>query len=362
VLVCDERAALIASFTGEGETSATFAIGSGRPVRDLAWDEQAERLWATLVETPDRLVELTLDGSAHQAAFTSETVAGDLAPILTSATLWSVACDAPAGHLWLLTDGGALIRAAADRGTGPGAPAPEATPTVETIRELSLLREIRAVDREAGGTLLLADSGLLGTLVRIDGAGTVQDSIALNRTDAAPVRIEGFCRGNGRFYVLDGATDEVRLFGNDGSPQGGLGAAALNGRRPRGVHVAGNGHILVGTTGRLIELAANGSLLDEHPIPASAPPASVSSGQRPGDVMLFSPDRVSLTFLSGSFALRNVIVRTQSFPPQFLPGAATAGSAPQRGFVFVGTGDPTVLTTLLEQGSAAADRHWLIYP
>jgi hypothetical protein len=108
-------------------------------------------------------------------------------------------------------------------------------------------------------------------------------------------------------------------------------------------------------------LAANGSLIAEHIIPASTSPGSISRGDEPTDLMLFVPSRGSLLFFGSDFALRNVLFQSQPLLPGFQSQAAVVRGTLQRSYVLVGSGQPTVVTSQPISPFLTSARHWRRY-
>lgn len=363
VFVSDESRPAILAYSMAGQLLREYEIAGGHAAGDLAWDDSTSTLLAILPDPRGRLVRLRLNEATGQAAILAAALPEDLAPVLSRSRLQSVAVNRTGERLWLLGKSGILVRA--ERRPGPGdatADFPTAY-SVQDILETTLLREIRAVESEPGGTLLLADSGPLGTLVRLDSAGNVINTITLNAFDSLPLSIEGISRRGNRLFVLDGFREEIRQYDDGGTYLGTVGSAALIRRRPRGLlALSGGSGYLVGSGGNLLELNAAGLLVATHPVPASAPPGSLSGSEGGGRIVYFSPVREALFYLGQNYGLRNVIAQKRQFPRRFQPRAVSQLEGQSMGFVIVGSGSPNVLMVESMGSSSRADAKWMRYP
>jgi len=394
LLISDERRPVIMSFSLTGKLKNIYTITTGRPALDLAWDGAAEeppahgRLWAALgdleSEPPDldsqpwpgQIVVLGLDDEQGEAAPAAQVTLGAVGDALSPTFLRSVAVDRMkwgerAGYrLGALTDSGTLMLAhvgidenapSSPGSLGPGDPTIIAS--IEGIWELSLLRNVRSIARGSEGAVLLADGGPMATLVVVGPGDEVLQARMLNEPAPRPVRIEGLSAGPGRIYVLDGLHEEIRAYETDGAFVSALGGEALEGRRPRGLHFEpATSHFFVGTAGRLIELDSDGTWVRECRTPTTAAPGSISSGQRPGEVMLFSPSRNQFYYcdLGETPSLRKTLVATQWLPSRFAPNAAALGTQANE-LVMAGSGEPTLLRLKLGLPLASAGNVWSLY-
>jgi DNA-binding beta-propeller fold protein YncE len=351
--VSDEQAPLLAEFPASGTQPRLYRIENGLTALDLAADEaRADRLWATLADEPSRIVQLAVDRNRGLAIGANSVMVSSPPMNLQGIPLRSLAADGPTSRVWLLTDTGALVY---------GVLGPRMHLMVHAIRELSLLRDLRAVAAEPDGNLWLGDSGILGTLVRIDSAGRVLETVTLGQIGAPPIEIRGLSVSLNRFYVLDGNSESIRVYSRQGALETVLGRAALLGRRPYGLVVRNNGaRFCVATPGRVIVLDSTGARLEEHPIPL-APAGSLSPGPLPDEAILYSAERNTFYFLDAAWTpRRRIYSRAEPFPPRFRPQAATPVNNDASAFAIVGAGDPSYVLVRWTPRSAAL-RQWQEY-
>ena len=394
--VSDERLPLIAAFSLEGELEKVFEIDERHTALDLAWAEapnSAENdpiLWATLAnQNPDapvddgqaggewRLLVLSLDGDSGRAVPEGGIRGGAMGAVPPWAMLRSVALEygMEANHqeradAWLLTDSGTLIRSRVG-GENPPTEGQLTTYSVQQVRELSILREIRSAAFQEE-RMLLADAGIMATVVQVGTTGAVLSETTLNRSSYPSLSIEGLSCKNGKIYVLDGRNEEIRVFASDGAPLGAFGQQSLKGLRPRGLYVdPAYPYFFVGAPGRLIVLNEEGIVLTGYTIPASFPPESVSGGEKAGEVLLYSPSRRTLIFHRHRYAdlpahqgssapTWDTLVPDLSSWSRFSPNAVALRES-TGDFVLVGSGDRTVLTTRRAVPFASVGSSWQYY-
>jgi hypothetical protein len=258
------------------------------------------------------------------------------------------------GHLAALTSGGALLEI-----TGANS-----VPALVHIRELRLLRELRDIVRLPEQHLLLADGGVLATLAEIDAAGTIQRLIQLNHLESGPdIEICGLAAGLGFYFVLDGRSHGVRVYTPDGQPRGMISGLPLGEHRLRGLFFSPTlNRLSIGAEGRVLEVqltvtsngqGISGTLLEEHPIPATRPPGSLGRGPDPGQLALFDAQNFAFPVFHADWSLVKWITQVSQMPADFnsLAGLLPVGNG-EPGYL-VGEGPyPLVPFTLTSPGNA----------
>ncbi len=354
-----------------------------RAMQDLAYDERRGSLWGVPADEPFFLLQIRLENNTSPDVGVTLGPAlplGELAPILRQVLALSVAYDAEHGRFFVLTDQGALVLFEEES---------EST----SIRELRLLREIRAVANSFEDTLLLADSGLLGTIARINLHGDVLDHFQINPLDVwPPIDIRGLSSNRGIIYVLDGGQGRVAnvgsvfRFGPRGDRLGRIATGLPLGRRVRGLHFDPVGRrLFIGTLGRLIEQPfiepitiepvptepIDANEMDERPIVSHHittvhSPSSISAGPEGFAVTMFAPEQGFLIFFNpdadATVDRRTKLARIGPLPLKFRPLAAVPATHSNNAWHLVGAGESSVLlATETPTPSNAADSAWLHY-
>ncbi|NQU45000.1 hypothetical protein HQ520_17070, partial [bacterium] len=370
--VSDDTQPIVAAFTLQGDPIAAFDVPDGVTLADLSWehkvgDASADRLWAVSLSSPGQAHVYRYD--ADEERLESVVLVRAEAAILQNAAYHSIACQErwngnESSRFWLLERNGTLIQGNIGAGQIEQTQAEPVLFNSTSLRELAFLRRIVAATLEPSGTLLLGDGGLTATVARVTPTGIMAHLIPINRTETnygmlEPLAITGLARDADSLYILDGANEVVRVYTPEGDLIEFVGSEELTQRRPRGLHVDEEGNLYVGTAGRILAFDSEGDLISENPFMASAPPASISVGRNPEEMLLFSARRRTLFWLREQGGLRKALV-AGDLPADFIPMAASAGSLPTGDLILTGAGDPSVLIFQISLPPTAVD-HWRLY-
>lgn len=340
LFISDERSGRVSLYSAEGQSLGSFMI---QPMRDLAFDSETSTLWGIPEFDPGSVFTVGVDSAATGLEAPRMFPIAAIAPILAGERARSITLDPARRRFWIVTERGALVEATYER-------------ELISITELTLLNEIRAVVHEPEGLTLLADSGLMGTLVRLDRSGRVIESIVLNDPRSpAPIRIDGLTRGPLRIFVLDSRRRAIEVLTRSGRPIATIRLEGTGGRALKGLHFQPTvNRLLIGSAGRVLAVPAHvvqvggefpAVVEPARPIPATLRPDSISGADGDGLFTLFSAGQNVLTIWDLLFGLQAVAPLPETLPARFHPLAAGATEEDGRGLTLVGTGPPSFVTT-----------------
>lgn len=374
LLIGDERDPVLVVFPLSSLAPQTLAFP---PVRDLAFDPVTDLLFAVPAGEPGAILMFSVVNGVPTLPPIEVLPGAALAPLFANVGIDGVAVDPAGRRLWLLMAGG-LLAEVEITGSSVGG---DLGFDLIGVRELRLLREIRGFIGEPGGGMLLADGGLLGTLVRIDANGDITQTIELNDPlSFGQIDIQGITRGPEHTYVLDGNGARIRQYDSAWSLVGNVQAMISGELRARGLHLDPSGEsVFVGSRGSVAQLALNetvtvdgtipaGGVIGDLAVPVGQRPGSISGGRQPGELAVYSPDEARLIVArqepaAGPGASNRLgVIQTDELPSGFRPlamGPLDSGSGP---WIAVGSGEPTLLRFSIQGPPSDAGRSWTQYP